>query len=210
MTINKVIKGLQSLQNNKRLMQTVTDVAQELLVLMPPSKLKQVLTQLNNWQTGNLQGSTGSESLQSMSNKGINVLKGFEGLRLEAYQDIGGVWTIGYGHTSAAGGMKVDKGLIITNEQAEQLLKDDLARMTYPVIKRWVDVPLTQGQFDALASFTYNLGEGQVSKSTLLKLLNNQDYQGAANEFERWVYAGNTKVNGLIRRRENERELFES
>jgi len=71
-------------------------------------------------------------------------------------------------------------------------------------------VPLTQGQFDALASFTYNLGEGQVSKSTLLKLLNAQDYQGAANEFERWVYAGNTKVNGLIRRRQNERELFES
>ena len=204
MTINKVIKGLQSLQNNKRLMQTVTEVAQELLVVMPPSKLKQVLTQLNNWQAGRLQ------SGQSMSDKGINVLKGFEGLCLAAYQDIGGVWTIGYGHTSAAGGMRVDKGLTITHEQAEQLLKDDLARMTYPVIKRWVNVPLTQGQFDALASFTYNLGEGQVSKSTLLKLLNAQDYQGAANEFERWVYAGNTKVNGLIRRRQNERELFES
>lgn len=203
MTINKVIKGLQSLQNNKRLTQTVTGVAQELLVLMPPRKFKRVLTQLTNWQAGSQQG-------LHMSDQGISLLKSFEGLRLAAYQDIGGVWTIGYGHTSAAGGMRVDRGLTITHEQAEQMLKDDLARMTYPVIKRWVNVPLTQGQFDALASFTYNLGEGQVSKSTLLKLLNAQDYQGAANEFDRWVYAGNTKVNGLIRRRQNERELFES
>lgn len=149
-------------------------------------------------------------SSRSMSAEGIALLKEHEGLRLKAYQDTGKVWTIGYGHTSAAGGMKVYPGLTITNEQAEQLLKDDLARMTYPVIERLVKVPLSQGQFDALCSFIYNLGEGQVSKSTLLRLLNAKDYKGASGQFGRWIYDNGQKLNGLIRRRSAERELFDA
>lgn len=149
-----------------------------------------------------------SASGRSMSQKGVELLKKSEGLRLNAYRDAGGVLTIGYGHTSAAGGLKVYSGLSITHEDAEQLLKDDLARMTYPVIDRLVKVPLTQGQFDAMASFIFNLGEGQVSKSTLLKLLNNRDYNGAAAQFSRWVYDNGRKLNGLITRREEERQLF--
>ena len=147
---------------------------------------------------------------RSMSAKGIALLKEHEGLRLKAYQDTGGVWTIGYGHTSAAGGMKVYPGLTITRAQAEQLLKDDLARMTYPVIKRLVKVDLTQGQFDALCSFIYNLGEGQVSTSTLLRKLNAADYRGASDQFGRWVYDNGKKLGGLVTRREKERELFDS
>lgn len=147
---------------------------------------------------------------RSMSAKGIALLKEHEGLRLNSYQDTGKVWTIGYGHTSAAGGLKVHEGLTITREQAEQLLKDDLARMTYPVIDRLVKVPLSQGQFDALSSFIFNLGEGQVSKSTLLRLLNNGDYKGASGQFGRWIYDNGVKLNGLIRRRADERVLFDA
>ena len=147
---------------------------------------------------------------RSLSQAGVELIKEFEGLRLNAYKDTGGVLTIGYGHTTAAGGLKVYLGLTITHEEAEQLLIDDLARMAYPVIDRLVKVPLTQGQFDALCSFIYNLGEGQVSKSTLLKLLNAKDYDGASSQFERWVYDNGVKLNGLIRRREAERKLFDS
>ena len=147
---------------------------------------------------------------RSMSAKGIALLKAHEGLRLQAYQDTGKVWTIGYGHTTAAGGLKVYSGLTITHEEAEQLLKDDLARMTYPVIDRLVKAPLTQGQFDALASFIFNLGERQVSKSTLLRLLNAKDYDGASGQFGRWVYDNGRKLNGLIKRRAAERELFDA
>lgn len=145
---------------------------------------------------------------RSMSQNGVNLLKKSEGLRLKAYPDTGKVWTIGYGHTSAAGGLKVYQGLTITHEEAEQLLKDDLERMTYPVIDRLVKVPLTQGQFDAMCSFIYNLGEGQVKTSTLLKLLNAKDYDGAAGQFGRWIYDNGQKLNGLITRREEERQLF--
>lgn len=205
MKSSEFFRWLRSQQVNKRLTRTMVDGANELLAFMPPSKLKKALTKLNDWQANSQQ----SILEKSMSDKGIALLKRFEGLRLKAYQDIGGVWTIGYGHTSAAGGMKVSKGLLISYEQAEQLLKDDLARMVYPVIKRLVKVPLSQGQFDALASFIYNLGEGQVSNSTLLRLLNDKDYRGASNEFDRWVYVGSVEINGLVRRRNDERELFD-
>lgn len=201
MNISKLSTWLQSKQVNKNLIQKMAVGANEIIAMMPDSRLKNALVKLNGWQVNNG---------QVMSDKGIALLKRFEGLRLKAYQDIGGVWTIGYGHTSAAGGMKVNKGLTITNEQAEQLLKSDLERMTYPVIRRLVKVPLTQGQFDALSSFIYNLGEGQVSSSTLLRLLNNGDYIGASNEFGRWVYANSVKLDGLVRRRNDERELFNS
>lgn len=151
-----------------------------------------------------------SEIGRTISQAGVDLIKFYEGLELQAYQDTGKVWTIGYGHTSAAGGLKVYNGLTITLSEAEQLLKDDLARMTYPVIKRLVKVDLTQGQFDALCSFIYNLGEGQVSKSTLLKLLNAKDYEGASAQFGRWVYDNGQKLKGLIRRRAAERELFDN
>lgn len=205
MNMSEFFAWLRRQQKAKSLTETMTKTmargANELLAYMPAGKLKQALTTLNNWQ---------ADAQQTMSVKGIMLLKRFEGLRLTAYQDTGGVWTIGYGHTSAAGGMPVYKGLVITNERAEQLLKEDLERMTYPVIQRLVKVPLSQGQFDALASLVYNLGEGQVSRSTLLRLLNDKDYRGASSEFDRWVYVNKTKLDGLVRRRKDERELFDS
>lgn len=134
--------------------------------------------------------------------KGFNLIKHFEGLRLEAYQDSVGVWTIGYGHTKG-----VKKGDVITQKQADQFLLEDL-QDAVNAANRLVKVELTQDQFDALVSFTFNLGQGNLASSTLLKLLNQGDYSGAADQFTRWVYAGKQKLGGLVRRREAERELF--
>ena len=99
-------------------------------------------------------------------------------------------------------------GDTITKERAEELLRDDVKRFEGQVL-RLVKVPLTQGQFDALVSFTYNLGAGNLSNSTLLRLLNVGDYSGAAAQFDRWVYASGKRLSGLVKRRAAERALFE-
>lgn len=198
-------------QQSGQLSQMQVDGAKKVLSVVKADELQSFVAALTGWKVDGASVDDKTDTLDRvMSQKGIEHLKLSEGLRLKAYQDTGKVWTIGYGHTSAAGGLKVYQGLTITNAQAEQLLKDDLARMTYPVIKRLVKVDLTQGQFDALCSFIYNLGEGQVSTSTLLKLLNTKDYKGASGQFGRWVYDNGKKFDGLVTRRENERKLFES
>lgn len=137
-----------------------------------------------------------------ISEKGIELIKSFEGLRLEAYLDSVAVPTIGYGHTR---GVKL--GQTITQEQADALLEEDIHEFEL-AIQRLVHVNLTQNQFDALVSFTFNLGIGSLKQSTLLKKLNAGDITGAANEFNRWVYAGGKKLTGLVKRRSAERLLF--
>ena len=139
----------------------------------------------------------------NISQNGINLIKQFEGCRLEAYKCPAGVWTIGYGHTGA----DVVSGKKITQEQAENLLKQDLIVHCNNVSKL-VKVKLNQNQFDALVSFEYNVGYGNFSSSTLLKLLNKGDYAGAAGQFERWVYAGKTVLAGLQKRRKAEMSCF--
>jgi len=139
------------------------------------------------------------------SKKGIDLIKSFEGLELKAYKDSVGVLTIGYGST----GNHVFAGQSITEAQAEDLLKSDLLRFEKGV-SAVVTVPLTQNQFDALISFSFNLGLGNLKSSTLLKKLNAKDYTGAANEFTRWNKAGGKVLSGLTRRREAEKNLFNS
>lgn len=141
------------------------------------------------------------------SEKGIALIKEFEGCRLTAYQDSVGVWTIGYGWTQPVDGKPIRAGMTIKQETAERLLKTGLVSYESDV-SRLVKVGLTQGQFDALVSFTYNLGGRSLSTSTLLRKLNAGDYAGAANEFLRWNKAGGKVLNGLTRRREAERALF--
>lgn len=141
------------------------------------------------------------------SEKGIALIKQFEGCRLAAYQDSVGVWTIGYGWTNPVDGKSVKAGMTITQEVAERLLKTGLVSYENDVSKL-VKVKLSQGQFDALVSFTYNLGARSLSTSTLLKKLNAGDYRGAADEFPRWNKAGGKVLAGLTRRREAERSLF--
>ncbi|EPH0685153.1 lysozyme [Enterobacter hormaechei] len=137
------------------------------------------------------------------SDKGVALIKQFEGCKLTAYQDSVGVWTIGYGWTQPVDGKPIRAGMTIKQETAERLLKTGLVSYESDV-SRLVKVGLTQGQFDALVSFTYNLGARSLSTSTLLRKLNIGDYAGAADEFLR----GGKVLNGLTRRREAERALF--
>lgn len=131
-----------------------------------------------------------------------NIVTNFEGLRLKAYQDSVGVWTIGYGHT-----LGVKPGQTITEERAIELLYKDVERFERSV-NRLIDVPLTQYQFDALVSFSFNVGGHALKTSTLRKVLNQGNYDGAAKQFERWVFAGEQKLRGLVRRRRAEAALF--
>ena len=141
------------------------------------------------------------------SDKGIALIKQFEGCKLTAYRDSVGVWTIGYGWTQPVDGKPIRAGMTIKQETAERLLKTGLVSYESDV-SRLVKVGLTQGQFDALVSFTYNLGARSLSTSTLLRKLNAGDYAGAADEFLRWNKAGGKVLNGLTSRREAERALF--
>lgn len=136
--------------------------------------------------------------------RGQDLIKEFEGLRLNAYQCSAGVWTIGYGSTSD---VKFDD--VVTEIQAGELLIRDLSRVENALIKH-VHVPLNQNQFDALSSFTFNIGIHAFCHSTLLKKLNAGDYSDAAHELLRWVHVRNVRKPGLVRRREKEKELFES
>jgi len=139
------------------------------------------------------------------SSKGLELIKEFEGCRLTAYNCASGVLTIGYGHT----GPDVFNGQSISMDEAESLLVQDLHRFERAV-REVVTVPLTQNQFDALVSFTFNVGAGALSSSTLLRLLNAGDYEGAAGQFSRWVNGANGPLPGLVRRRAAEQALFGS
>lgn len=142
-----------------------------------------------------------------LSYAGLAAIKRHEGLRLAAYQDVAGVWTIGYGTTYYRNGDKVRPGDAITADEAEALLRDQLEDYADSV-RTLVQVPLSQAQFDALVSWTYNLGAGALRDSTMLKRLNAGDYAGAADEMLRWVHAGGRPVAGLRNRREAERAMF--
>jgi lysozyme len=137
-----------------------------------------------------------------LEQKGIELLKHFEGCELTAYQDSVGVWTIGYGHTKG-----VHEGMTITQEQAEQMLLTELVEYE-GYIKNMVTVPLTQNQFDALVVWIYNLGPTNFGSSTLLKELNSGNYTAAGKEILRWNKAGGKVLAGLVKRREAEAQLF--
>lgn len=141
------------------------------------------------------------------SDKGISLIKQFEGCKLTAYQDSVGVWTIGYGWTQPVDGKPIRAGMTIKQQTAERLLKTGLVSYESDV-SRLVKVGLTQGQFDALVSFAYNVGARALSTSTLLKKLNAGDIKGAADEFLRWNKSGGKVMPGLTNRRKAERALF--
>lgn len=142
-----------------------------------------------------------------VSNNGVALLKRFEGLELEAYQDIAGIWTIGYGHT----GPDVQPGMKISEREAEELLKRDL-KPREEAVARLVSVPLNQNEFDALVSFVYNVGIEAFKGSTARRRLNAKDRVGAAEALTWWNKAtvGGVlrAVTGLTRRRAAERALF--
>jgi len=139
-----------------------------------------------------------------ISQEGLSLIKKFEGLRLKAYYCSGGVLTIGYGHT---GGVKETD--TITVEEAEKLLRADVFKFE-EYVEDNVMVELDQSQFDALVAWTFNLGPGNLRESTMLKKLNNGEYESVPFEMRRWNKAGGKTLDGLIRRRQAESLLFES
>ena len=144
-------------------------------------------------------------STYKASNELITLIKAWEGYREKAYKCPAGVWTIGWGHT---GGVKENQ--TVTIEQAEYLLRSDLsvfeAAINHDSFRNgW---HLTQGQFDALISFTYNVGIGAFRNSTMFKLICAGKLTMAASEFGRWTKAGGKELPGLVKRRHAEREMW--
>lgn len=140
-----------------------------------------------------------------LSQRGIDLIKQFEGYSSKAYPDPatgGAPWTIGYGTTKG-----VKPGMIITAEQAEKMLRDDVAKFESGV-SSLITSPTTQGQFDAMVSLAYNIGLGNFGKSTLLKKHNARCYTCAADQFRVWNRANGKVMNGLTKRRAAEREVY--
>lgn len=145
-------------------------------------------------------------STKITSKNGLELIKKYEGLRLDAYKDPAGILTIGYGHTKT-----VKPGMTINKEMAELLLKMDVMDAENAV-RELVDVELNQNQFDALVSFTFNIGRRNLERSTLLKLLNAGKILEAGEEFMKWTKArqpgGLKELPGLVKRRAEEKALF--
>lgn len=138
---------------------------------------------------------------------GIELIKRWEGCRLTAYQDSVGVWTIGYGLTTAAGLGPVQKGMTITQQQADDYLVRALVKYEAAVTKALTRAP-NGNQFSAMVSLCYNIGPGAFAKSSIAKKFNAGDLAGAADAFRLWNKAGGKVLQGLVNRREDERKLF--
>ena len=143
-----------------------------------------------------------------ISENGLAMIRHWEGCELAAYQDGGGVWTIGYGTTRYDGGKHVEAGQTCTEDEAGSWLADDAIAIAQDPVNSLVKVPLSQNQFDALCDFTYNLGQGNLASSTLLDKLNKHDYAGAQDEFPRWNLVAGKPSQGLTNRRNAEANLF--
>jgi lysozyme len=144
-----------------------------------------------------------------VSAKGIDLVKKFEGCKLKAYADPVGIWTIGYGTIRFPNGQKVKQGDIITQAQAEEYLMHELNTKGQQIQHHFYNTFLTQNKIDAILSFTYNLGVGALGKSTLLKKIKaNPNDQSIELEFMKWVRAGGKVLNGLVKRRQAESDLY--
>jgi GH24 family phage-related lysozyme (muramidase) len=146
----------------------------------------------------------GSE--RQIDEDGLRFIAEFEGFRGDIYKDVAGYPTIGYGHLIKNGEQSRFEGGI-SQGQALDLLREDAAQAVKAVTDL-VSVPLNQNQFNALASFVFNVGRGNFARSTLLKKLNNGQYNDVESQLMRWVHAGGKRISGLIRRRQAEATLF--
>ena len=148
------------------------------------------------------------QKVKTVSTAGINLICSFEGLRLNAYDDGVGVWTIGYGTTIYPNGIKVKRGDTCTTEQAKAYMAHDLKKFE-SAVNSAVTVSINQNQFDALVSLAYNIGTSGFKNSTLVKKLNAGDIRGASAQFNVWNKGGGKVMQGLVNRRDVERKLFE-
>lgn len=139
---------------------------------------------------------------------GTKLIQQFESCVLKAYQDSVGVWTIGWGNTQYENGISVKKGDVVTQQRADELFKSIASRFSSGVARR-IKSNLTQNQFDAVVSLAYNIGFGNLDKSTLLKKVNKNPFDDSIRlEFMKWNKAGGKVLRGLTRRREAEANLY--
>jgi lysozyme len=137
-----------------------------------------------------------------LNEAGLELLKTWEGCELESYPDVGGVWTVGYGHTKTA-----HPNMTITQDEADRLLDEDLSVFA-DAVEKAVKVPLSDNQFAALVVFAYNVGQGAFRKSTLLRKLNEGDYSAVPPQLMRWNKVQGKEVRGLTNRRAAEVKLW--
>lgn len=144
--------------------------------------------------------------MRHITQNGLDLIKRFEGFSRTVYFCPAGYPTIGYGHV-----VKDDEDFSagIDEAQAEELLRQD-AQIAERAVLRLINVPLTDGQFDALASFTYNLGGGALQRSTLRRKINREEHADVPEQFMRWIWAGGRKLKGLVRRRAAETQFYNS
>lgn len=146
--------------------------------------------------------------MRTLDTFGYKLIQQFEGLKLKAYQDIVGIWTIGYGNITYLDGSKVKKGDEITREQADLMFKATANKFAYKVASL-IDVCLTQNQFNALVSLAYNIGLGAFEQSTILKKVNaSPNNPSIKDEFLKWKMAGGKVIQGLLNRRIKESEVY--
>lgn len=138
--------------------------------------------------------------MRHITQEGLNLIKEFEGFEPTVYEDAAGYPTIGYGHLIRPG---ENYSCGISKAEAEALLREDVGVAERAVL-RLINVPLSDGQFDALVSFTFNLGSGALQRSTLRRKVNREEHVHVPTEFLRWIWAGGKKLRGLVRRREAE------
>lgn len=140
---------------------------------------------------------------------GLALIKHWEGFRHTPYQDSAGVWTVGFGTTRYPDGRPVrPEDPMVGEELASAYLLDHVARLACPSVLRLISVPLTDGEYDALVDFTYNLGGGALQASSLCRKVNRGEYEAAAAEFPKWCWAGGRKVQGLLKRRLAEQAMW--
>lgn len=142
-----------------------------------------------------------------ISGYGYSIIRESEGFRNQAYKDTGGVWTIGYGTIKYPNGVTVKQGDSCTQGQADLWLMND-CKWVDACLDKYIKAKLNQNQFDALASFVYNIGESQFIKSTMLTLINQNSMISAASQFDRWVFDNGKRIQGLVNRRAKEKQLF--
>ena len=138
-----------------------------------------------------------------ISENGLELIKKFEGCETTAYQDSVGVWTIGFGHTKG-----VEEGQTCSIEDAESMLADEMDEYE-GYINNMVKVELQQHEFDALVAWVYNLGPTNLGESTMLKVLNEGQFDRVPDEMNRWTRAGGKILEGLVRRRQAESLMFQ-
>jgi lysozyme len=205
MTNSEFFDWLRSMQDDKKLTQNEVDAANALLSNTDAQTLKNWLMDINNWS---------DTSGMTLSKKGLDIIKQFEGFRSAPYRDSVGVWTIGYGNTYYPSGKKVsasDKHL--TENEASKLKLDIINKDFSPsvnlLLKKEIEQgKITQNMFDALISLAYNIGTGALARSSVIRHLKAGDKKSAAKAFLMWNKAKGKTLKGLTIRRQKESDLF--